>query len=125
MPGFANGLKKVATVGTKSADLVVDQKEPVHKKAALVDRYWRTGERHTRSLRAKLKDVGCDIWLNQFQYVQKSPSPRISCVRSDPFCLRRGPPGDLGADRRQARPAFLGSTDVSQIGYELWLQGVR
>jgi hypothetical protein len=57
MPGFANGLKKVATVGTKSADLVVDQKEPVHKKAALVDRYRRTGERHTRSLRAKLKDV--------------------------------------------------------------------
>ncbi len=95
------------------------------KKAALTERDRRTGERHTRRLRAKLKDVDVTFGFNQFLYVQKSPSPRISCMRCDPVYLRRGPPGDMGANGRQAWTAFLGSTNISQIGYELWLQGVR
>ncbi len=64
------------------------------------------------------------VELILFDYVQKSSSPRISGMRCTSLCLWSRPSGDLGTDGRQARPAFLGSTDISQVGHEFWLQGI-
>jgi hypothetical protein len=73
---------------------------------------------------SKGRDFHVTFGLNLIQYVQKSPSPRISCMRCNPLCLRCRPSRDLGVDGCQTWPAFLGFTDLSQIGHELWLQGV-